>query len=275
MTVRRQFASLLLLSLPAVIPAQAQGGNTAPAVETILARMAQARNENRARFRPYVVTRDYTLFGKDRSKSKSEVTAEVTFVPPHSKQFHIRRSSGSGLGTKLVRQMLEGETRIVAEYGSTDVSPDNYEFQLAGEETIDNARCYVLDILPKRKHKNLVRGKIWVDGASYLLRRLEGQPAKSPSWWLRNVRIAFTYSDVDGMWLQTASEYTTNVRLFGLHAITSRDVSYDFAELAALPAPGPLPPSDSLEARHCLAPCAPGLSKEIQSGGRPLPRGAR
>jgi len=269
-TVRRQFASLLLLSLPTVIPAQAQGGNTAPAVETILARMAQARAENRTRFRPYVVTRDYTLFGKERDKSKSEVTAEVTFVPPNSKQFHIRQSNGSGLGARLVRQMLEGETRIVAEYGSTDVSPDNYEFQFAGEETIDNARCYVLEILPKRKHKNLVRGKIWVDADSFLLRRLEGQPAKSPSWWLRNVWIAFSYGEVEGMWLQTASEYTTNVRIFGKHAITSRDVRYDFSCLAdpGLPGAAALPKADNQEGRNCPAPCLSGSSKGIRPDGR-------
>ena len=47
------------------------------------------------------------------------------------------------------------------------------------------------------------------------------------------MRLSFTYSGVEGMWLQTASEYTTNVRIFGHYAITSRDVSYDFADREA------------------------------------------
>jgi len=46
--------------------APAQTRNSVPTVETIVARMAQARAENQACFRPYIVTRDYKLFGKDR-----------------------------------------------------------------------------------------------------------------------------------------------------------------------------------------------------------------
>lgn len=210
-----------------------------PDVETILVRMAESRAVNRASFRPYVVTRDYTLFGKERDKSKSEVTAELSFIPPNTKQFRIRGSSGSGLGERIVRQMLEGETEIAEDYGSSDISLDNYDFKFSGVKTLDGLQCYVLETFPKRKRKNLVRGSVWVDVGSYLLRRLEGAPAKSPSWWLRNVRLAFTYSEVEGMWLQTGSEYTTNVRIFGHYAITSRDVKYDFDSLAAAGLRGP------------------------------------
>jgi hypothetical protein len=213
------------LEAPALEPAR--DGRPALALETILKRMAQARAENRARFQSFVVTRNYTLFGKERDESKAEVTAEVTFVPPNSKQFTIQQSTGSGLGERLVRRMLEGETEIVEDYGSTDISLDNYDFRFAGEKMLNNRRCYVLELLPKRKNRALLRGSVWVDVDSYLLHRLEGEPAKSPSWWLRNVRIAFTYSDVAGMWLQTASEYTTNVRIFGRYTMTSRDLGYE------------------------------------------------
>jgi hypothetical protein len=51
------------------------------------------------------------------------------------------------------------------------------------------------------------------------------------------------------MWLQTGSEYTTNVRIFGRYAITSRDVGYDFSRLAgaALPVPLTLPQAGEVE----------------------------
>jgi hypothetical protein len=66
-----------------------------------------------------------------------------------------------------------------------------------------------------------------------LLHRLDGEPARSPSWWLRDPHITFSYGDVKGMWLQTASEFTTHVRVFGVHTMISRDVKY---ETAAQPA---------------------------------------
>jgi hypothetical protein len=213
--------------------APAQSGDTAPTVETIVERMAQARADNRARFRPYVVTRDYALFGKERHKAKSEVTAAVTFVPPNSKEYNILKRSGSGLGERLVRRMLDGETEIVKEYGSTDFSLDNYGFRFVGEELVNGRRCHVIEITPRRKDKTLLRGTIWVDTHTYLLHRMEGEPAKSPSWWLRNARITFFYSDVEGMWLQTASEFTTHVRIFGQHTMTSRDVKYETASQRA------------------------------------------
>jgi hypothetical protein len=248
----------------------AQSASTTPSVETIVVRMAESRAANRASFRPYVVTRDYTLFGKERSKSKSEVTADLTFVPPDSKQFQIRQSTGSGLGVKIVRQMLEGETEVVADYASTDISTDNYDFRMVGEETIDSHRCYVLEILPKRKRKNLIRGNVWVDANTYRLHRLAGEPVKGPSWWLRDVRLAFTYSNVEGMWLQTASEYTTNVRIFGQYAITSRDVRYDFSDLAGggLPGTKALVESKNTEGPDCSPECVAASSKGIPPGGR-------
>jgi hypothetical protein len=207
-------------------------------VELIVERMAQARADNRAHFRPYVVTRDYALFGKERHTTKSEVTAELTFVPPNSKKYNILRRTGSGLGERLVRRMLDGETAIVKEYGSTDISSHNYDFRFAGEESVNDRRCYVLELLPRRKDKTLLDGTIWVDADTYLLHRMEGKPAKSPSWWLRNPRITFLYSDVEGMWLQTASEFTTHVRIFGQHTMISRDVQYETSSQREYQAPG-------------------------------------
>lgn len=207
--------------------------NPAPTVETIMARMAQARNENRTRLRPYTVIRDYKLFGAEKQTSKAEIIADVTFVPPDVKHYAIREANGMGLGEKIVRQMLDHETDIVKDYGSTDLTQDNYDFRLIREELLDGKRCYVLGMNPKRKSKTLLRGLIWVDATTYQLRRTEGEPGKAPSWWLRDSRIVLVYGDVGGMWLQTSSESTANVRFVGPHTMVSRDVEYKFSELTA------------------------------------------
>lgn len=205
----------------------------APAVETIMARMAQARAENRTRLRPYRVTRDYKLFGAERQTSKAEIIADVAFVPPDVKHYAIRQASGMGLGEKIVRQMLDHETDIVKDYGSTDLTPANYDFHFLREDQLDGQRCYVLEMTPKRRGKTLLRGHIWVDASTYQLRRTEGEPGKAPSWWLRDSHIVLTYGDVGGMWLQTASESTANVRFVGPHTMVARDVEYKFSELTA------------------------------------------
>ncbi len=231
---RQQTSWLLFLYLVAAMAsASAQTGSSIPTAETIIASMAQARAENRARLRPYIVTREYKLYGKERQATKSEVVADVTFVPPDSKEYTIQQINGSGLGKMIIGRMLEKEAEVTKDYGATDISPDNYDFRFIREEEVSGQRCYVLELLPRRKDKNLLRGNIWVDANTYLLRRTEGQPAKAPSWWVRDVRIALRYDDVGGMWLQTASEATAHVRILGPCTMVSRDVKYKITELVA------------------------------------------
>src|SRR5208283_5691493 len=90
LAARQQTSWLLFLYLVAAMAsASAQTGSSLPTAETIIASMAQARAENRARLRPYIVTREYKLFGTDESKAKSEVIADVVFAPPDSKKYTI------------------------------------------------------------------------------------------------------------------------------------------------------------------------------------------
>ena len=130
---RRRTSALLLFSLVGTGCEVAYAGNPVPSVETIVIRMAQARTENQARLRPYSVTRNYRLFGKEKQTTKSEVIANVSFVPPDLKHFVIQQASGMRLGERIVRLMLEHETDIVKNYGSTDMSPANYDFRFLRE----------------------------------------------------------------------------------------------------------------------------------------------
>ncbi len=233
--VRHQTWWFLPLYLASVVAcASAQTESTIPNnVEAIIARMAQAQAENRARLRSYIVTRDYRLFGKERHKTESQVIADVSFVPPDFKKYAIQHANGPGLGEKIVRRMLESEAEVAKDYSSTDISPDNYDFRFIGEEDVSGQRCYMLELLPRRKDKHLLRGNIWVDASTHLLRRTEGEPAKTLSWWVRDVHIALLYGDVGGMWLQTASEATANVRILGQYTMVSRDMKYKISELVA------------------------------------------
>jgi hypothetical protein len=123
--------------------------------------------------------------------------------------------------------MLEGQMAFAKDSGSTDISQDNYDFRFIREEDVSNHRCYVLELLPRRKAKNLLRGEIWVDVNTYLIHRVEGQPVKSSSWWLKDVRIVLLFGYVGEMWMQTSSESTANVRIVGQYEMTSQAVSYN------------------------------------------------
>jgi hypothetical protein len=212
----------------------AQATDAIPTLESIVDHMVQARDENRARLRPYQVTRDYKLFsGAETKNIKSQVTAGVSFMPPSSKQYEIQAASGQSLGESIVRQVLASEAELLKNQAATDISPENYEFRLRGQEDLNHHKCFVLDLRPRRKDKHLLRGTIWLDADTYLTRRIEGEPAKSPSMWVHNVHISLDYSDVEGMWLQTSSESTADVLLLGSHKMISRDTDYKVSSVAA------------------------------------------
>src|ERR1700676_2741345 len=85
--------SVVLWAAATAIVASAQTPIQIPSVQTITTRMAQAQVTNQIHFRPYVVTRDYTMFRHRGSDPASQVTANLTFVPLGLKTYAIQRSS--------------------------------------------------------------------------------------------------------------------------------------------------------------------------------------
>ena len=228
----KQFASSVLFFLASAVACRSAQTEGPVSTATIIARMAQAGKDNHAHFRPYIVTRDYKLFGKEGIIPTSQIIAELTFVPPYLKSFAIRHTNGSSMGETVVRRMLEGQMAFAKDSGSTDISQSNYDFRYIREENANGHHYYVLELLPRRKAKNLLRGNIWVDAKTYLLHRVEGEPVKSSSWWLTDVRIALLLGYIGEMWMQTSSESTANVRVVGQYKMISRDVSYKIDQLS-------------------------------------------
>ncbi len=60
---------------------------------------------------------------------------------------------------------------------------------MAGTDEVRGRLAYVISITPKTSNKYLSRGKIWVDADEYAIVRIEGEPAKNPSFWFKSVRF--------------------------------------------------------------------------------------
>jgi hypothetical protein len=206
------------------IPVTAQESGGTPDAATVVARMMAARQGNKTQTRSYTVKRDYQLLDK-QEQPKAQVIADITYLPPNQKQYNIESSSG-GIGGKVLRDILQKETETGKDAERKDLSPENYDFQLLGRESLEGRNCYVLAISPKREEKDLIRGKIWVDAQNYNLHRIEGKTVKSPSWWIRDLYVLMTFASVDGMWLHTFTHAVADVRFKGKYVMESRDVEY-------------------------------------------------
>lgn len=188
---------------------------------------------------PYQIIREYRLSGAKDSKADSQVVAEVNFKPPASEGYRIEKYSGSSRGQQLVRSVLDHEVEVTSKDKDKErsaISRDNYTFNYVGEAMLDGQSCYVLGLKPKRTDKDLISGQVWVDKRSFLIRQIQGDVEKTPSWWLKKVHITLAFTDLEGTWVQKSMEAVADVRLVGTHTLTSRILDYRKAsEVAETP----------------------------------------
>jgi hypothetical protein len=224
----------VLFHWPAV--AQDSRGPGVPPITSIIERMERAQFGPRPHPQlPYQMLREYRLFGAKSSVSDSHVTAEVNFRPPTSKDYKIQNASGSKRGEQIVRRVLDHEVQASSNgsQARTALTRENYDFTYAGKAVLDGQPCYLLELKPKRKENDLILGKAWLDKQSFFVRRIEGELAKTPSWWLKRVRVNLVFAEFEGTWLQTSMEAVADVRIVGLHTLTSRIVDYRRSDVVA------------------------------------------
>ncbi len=185
----------------------------------ILTRMEQARVLAK-QTGPFVLTREYRMYHGDDSNPTSEVKAQISVMPPNRRDFKIVEAKGNSRGETVVRKILEHEARDEkADPPPGAIIRENYNFTYLGEEQFQGIPCYVLALHPKREATSLIEGKAWVDANSFLVRKIEGSLSKSPSWWVRGVWVNVEFGEVGGVWMQTSTDATADVRLLGKYTV--------------------------------------------------------
>ena len=224
-------------------PAQQSGppldsGSSAVLLSSILSHMEAARLANQQQFRAYTVTREYKLFD-DEAKAQeavnpnSEVIASVEFVPPNHKTFQIDKVEGSDRGKSIVKHILENESEMATKGSPVPLTLQYYDFQLLGETLWNGQPCWLIGLKPKHDDRTVIRGQAWVDKQTYLTHEVQGEMAKSPSWWIKKVQMTIRYGSAAGMWLPSSTYAVADVRFFGRHVLTSQALKLATADQVA------------------------------------------
>lgn len=219
------------VSAPQVSSSKAGGQDKTPDLNAIVQSLEEAERQNPAKTQGYTVTRSYKLFHEDEREPVSQTTAEISFIPPSTKKYEIKQSSGMPRGQKLVRDILDLES--IPTQSSSEISRRNYEFAFLQQEKLGGVSTYLLRMIPKQKQKNLLNGLIWVDTQTFRIHRIEGTPTKKPSWWIKDLDITLQYTDMDGLWLPTYMKATAVVRLAGTYLLTGENVGLQLSVPAA------------------------------------------
>jgi hypothetical protein len=96
--------------------------------------------------------------------------------------------------------ILELEKVSAKKRRGSEISRTYYDFVFLRQDNFGVVPEYVLRTVPKRKDIYLLRGQIWVDASTFRIRRIEGVPAKSPSFWIKGIHITLQFAELGGMW---------------------------------------------------------------------------
>jgi hypothetical protein len=199
----------------------------------------------------YTGSRRYVL-ENERLNKRAEMLVSVKCDPDGTKHFEVVSEDGwKSANKRVVRQMLESEAEISQPQirPTTTLTPENYRFQMLGNNSVDARPIYVIQVVPKREDKYLFEGQIWVDAEDFAVVRVEGKPAKNPSFWTHSVHFVQQYHKCGTFWFPLSTESVTDARIFGKTEVTISYFDYqpNSAAESSLSAKSMM---DQIEANH-------------------------
>jgi hypothetical protein len=213
--------SVLLLVLTASASG-ADDSSSLPSGDVVAARMMARDTQRQALVAGYQGMRRYIL-DNELTHKHAEILVHIECGADGIKHFELVSQSGwKGAYRHVVSKMLESE----AEASHPDVrskirlSSENYEFHMLRSALLDDRMDYLLEVTPRRREQRLFEGRVWIDAQDYAVARIEGEPARNLSFWIRSVHFTHTYQKSGPIWFPAATESTTVVRIFGATTLT-------------------------------------------------------
>lgn len=223
-------ATIKTMALAVVAAASALAGEVT--TEDVVARMMEHDRARQSQLGAYTYLCRYKLDNKSRH---ADMVVRWTREADGAKSYVIVSETGDGgVRSHVFHRLLDAEVEASkpAERGLARITPQNYDFRLVGEETVNDRDTFVLELDPKIEAKYLTRGRIWVDACDFAVVKIEGAPAHKVSFWTKKVDFVQTFEKNGEFWLASSNHSVTDARLFGL-----ADLSIEYSNYELQPAP--------------------------------------
>lgn len=235
---------LLVLTVLATSGTAEEDLGSPPALSTdaIVQRLMAANARRAEALRGYRGQRVYHLdyhglFGSHNA----EMQVEASYIAPDRKSFRVISHSGSKLLlNRVLLKLLNSEQEAQQEQNreELELTSRNYDFAFAGTQRTPGGDFYIVDVKPKGKSKYLYNGKIWVDAHEFAVARMEGEPAKNPSFWVSHTHIEYRWGKFGAFWLPVHNESVTQVRMGGKAVLTIDYTDYQITATNRATRPG-------------------------------------
>jgi hypothetical protein len=210
--------------LDALAP-RANGGAWAPVpdAERIVAGLAATSARDAGLIDAYTTSKTFTIVHDGRTSVR--LVAALRFTAPDVKVFTVLESRGSDfMRTRIINRMMTTEIEIARHRSRARaaISSENYRFGAVHED----GDAYVIEATPRRQDELLFQGRVWITKDGFHLKRIEGEPARNPSFWTKRIRFVSEFTPVNGVWLQVRTVATVTLRMLGEYGLHSECGAY-------------------------------------------------
>jgi hypothetical protein len=161
-------------------------------------------------------------------KTSVRVVTALRFTAPDLKVFTVLESQGSEfMRTHIINKMMAAEVEMARGRSRmrAAITADNYRFGTVHED----GDAYVIELEPLRQDELLFKGRAWITKDGFHLERIEGEPARNPSFWTRRIRFVSEFTPVNGVWMQVSTVAVVTIRMFGDYVLQSKCGPYEMS----------------------------------------------
>src|SRR5882672_9682479 len=165
-----------------------------------------------------------------------EIATELT-----AEGFHYRVIDEGGsdlIRHRVFRSMLENEEQVFASGDAARSSFTATNYELTPGVSVEPG-LVKLFARPRRRDVTLIDGAVYITDTDADLVRVEGQLAKSPSFWTRRVSVVKQYARIRGLRVPVRVDSTAQIRFAGTSTMT---MTYDYQMINGVS----IPPSSTV-----------------------------
>ena len=233
---------LLLLMWPAIARAQSsipQGIIEARLnLSQVLDKLVEKNAERADALQSYQSRRFYTLdYTGFPTSLHAAMVVDMTYDAPATKHFKIISESGpQWMIERILKRLLDAEQEALSEENRSRVAlnSSNYDFSGFQRQDSPGSCSYVVAVQPKIPSKLLYRGRIWVDSKDFAVCRIEAEPSKNPSFWIKKTAIHHSYLKIGDFWLPSENESVSVIRGGGRAVLTIKYQNYEILAARSL-----------------------------------------
>lgn len=209
-----------------------------PTLEQVVDNLAAKNAERALALQSYQSRRfyrlDYTGFP---TSLKAEMVVDMLYEAPATKSFKIVSQSGpKWMIERIFKGLMQAEQEALSNKNRERVALDRRNYEFSGMEFQDasDGCSYVLTVQPKIPNKLLYRGRVWVNSNDFAVCRIEAEPSKNPSMWIKSTAIHLIYTKLGDFWFPSENESMSTMRVGGRAVLSIKYRNYEILAARAL-----------------------------------------